>query len=338
MKILNINSFLLCAYLLGGISMPRKGRCLEILVAQLQEQLAEIEVSVKSPEEFYKRGTKVGEIDITLRGKIGSVKIAIGIECRDRPSEGPQGIPWINELIGKRTQHGLNKVVAVSTTGFVKEALRYAHKEGIDTIIVDRPEELSTTHFFEKISFFYQSFSFKVSGKIIVDLVEAKIDPMDRIRNMSGSDLIFIDCDGKKQNMNSIIISELNKLPSYPVGHTDLIMDESKYSIEIDNINTRIRRFQVPLEISKGEMNELAGIANICHDADGNVIGKTGVFEIEEQGEPFYYVLSIIEKEHNNLRVKSYNHKFEPVLLNGHFTLSEKRSVWKSKTEIRLTE
>jgi len=52
--------------------MPRKGRFLEILVKHLQEFLGPKGLEIKSPELFYQNGKQIGEIDVTVRGKLGS--------------------------------------------------------------------------------------------------------------------------------------------------------------------------------------------------------------------------------------------------------------------------
>jgi len=60
----------------------------------------------------------------------------VGIERRDRPSDGPQGLAWINELIGKKCRLRIDKLVAVSSTGFLPEALDAAREHGIDTLSI----------------------------------------------------------------------------------------------------------------------------------------------------------------------------------------------------------
>src|SRR5262245_29714912 len=113
--------------------MPRKGRLLELLVQHLEQFIVPEGVQVTSPEEFYdSTGQKIAEIDVTLRGKFGSAVIFIGIECRDRPAEGQQGAPWIREIHGKKEQLDVDKMLAVSTTGFTDPAVQAAEELGIE--------------------------------------------------------------------------------------------------------------------------------------------------------------------------------------------------------------
>ena len=106
--------------------MATKGRFLEILVKFIERTLSSDEVTITSPERFYSSGKQIGEIDITIRGKFGSSIIFVGIECRDRPSDGPQGIDWIELIAGKKSLLKVDKMVAVSTTGFRTEAVEAA--------------------------------------------------------------------------------------------------------------------------------------------------------------------------------------------------------------------
>lgn len=74
-----------------------------------------------------------GELDILLKGKVGTIDLTWLIECRDRPSAGPAPASWIEQLYGRRHRYNLSKVTAVSTTGFSRPALELASKLGIDT-------------------------------------------------------------------------------------------------------------------------------------------------------------------------------------------------------------
>ena len=94
--------------------MPREGRFLEILVKHLQEFLIPESFIIRSPEEFYRDGIRLGEIDVTVRGDFGLSKVFVGLECRDRPSDGPQGVGWIREIQGKKEDLQVDKMVAVA--------------------------------------------------------------------------------------------------------------------------------------------------------------------------------------------------------------------------------
>jgi hypothetical protein len=76
-------------------------------------------------------GKQIAELDIFITGRIGSVESRTLIECRDRPSEGRAPSSWIEQLFGRRKRLNVDSIVAVSTTGFVDEAVRFAAQENI---------------------------------------------------------------------------------------------------------------------------------------------------------------------------------------------------------------
>ncbi len=83
-------------------------------------------------------GNQMAELDVLVSGTLSTTHIEWLIECRDRPSEGPAPGSWIQQLIGRRITLGLNKVTAVSTTGFSPAAITFAQKGRIELRSVDR--------------------------------------------------------------------------------------------------------------------------------------------------------------------------------------------------------
>lgn len=125
--------------------MARKGRQLEKLVAQLEQLFGPTGVTVKSPD--YVVGRKSGsqrEVDVSLRGSLGSSEVFIMIECRDRSDT--EFVDWIDQLKGKRDDVGADKVVAVSSTGFSSGARGAAEGSSIELRTM---EELDVTDFLE---------------------------------------------------------------------------------------------------------------------------------------------------------------------------------------------
>lgn len=113
-------------------SMPGDGRQLEALVAFVEKTLLPQGYEVKTNERIYNEGVQIAELDVEVRGKVGSTSIFWLIECRDRPGDGPAPGSWIEQLVGRRTRFGFNKVTAVSTTGFAAGAIEFARSQGIE--------------------------------------------------------------------------------------------------------------------------------------------------------------------------------------------------------------
>jgi hypothetical protein len=109
--------------------MSRKGRAFEELIKELEE-LGTVGLQITSPDFIKDNITgQFREVDISIRGLIGSHNILIVIECRDRKSK--QGIEWIEQISEKTKDIGANKVIAVSSSGFTKNAIVKAKVKNI---------------------------------------------------------------------------------------------------------------------------------------------------------------------------------------------------------------
>jgi hypothetical protein len=113
--------------------MDSKGKQLERLVALIEKLHLPEGFEITTNERVYDEGIQIAEFDIEIRGQLGTTELRWLIECRDRPTEGPAPASWIEQLVGRRSRFGFNKVTAVSTTGFAKGASDFAKSKGIET-------------------------------------------------------------------------------------------------------------------------------------------------------------------------------------------------------------
>lgn len=135
--------------------MASDGKQLEALVAFVEKTLLPDGFKVSTNERIFNDdGIQIAEFDIEIRGKVGSTEIAWLIECRDRPTSGPAPGSWIEQLVGRRTRFGFNKITAVSTTGFAVGAIEFALQQGIELREVKNldPEEFSDWLFVRHMS------------------------------------------------------------------------------------------------------------------------------------------------------------------------------------------
>jgi len=88
-------------------------------------------------------GEVVAELDIVIKGPLGSSSVAWLIECRDRPSDRPAPASWIEQLVTRRARFSFDFVVAVSTTGFSAQAEKLAERHGIRVRTVRTIEDLA---------------------------------------------------------------------------------------------------------------------------------------------------------------------------------------------------
>lgn len=131
--------------------MPRIGRDLEILTKHVEAILGGQGLDIQSPEYFKdKNGKIIGEIDLTIRGKLGTTSIFVGIECRKRKYKADIG--WIEQLIGRRHVFKFDKIVAVSSSGFTGPAINLADYERIDLIHFRDQSDLERKLYFKKLT------------------------------------------------------------------------------------------------------------------------------------------------------------------------------------------
>lgn len=134
------------------------GKQLESLVAFVEREMLPEGFSVETNRVVYDEdGVQIAEFDVEIRGRLGTTDIAWLIECRDRPGSGAAPVSWIEQLFGRRSRFGFNKVTAVSTSGFSKGAHDYARREGIELRVVEAitPDAFSWINI-PGISFFEQ--------------------------------------------------------------------------------------------------------------------------------------------------------------------------------------
>lgn len=213
--------------------MIQKGEFLEIMMGNLQAYLAPEGVDVKLREKFFSEetGKQVGEIDITVRGDFGTSRFFWGIECRDRPAEGPQGLPWIREIVGKKQQLGPDKMIAVSTTGFTKDAEQFAQSQNIDLITIENPTPDILLDWFEFLSFSYTDWKYETVEPVTLNLVDQENKPSEDALNFGLEAPIFTT---PPFNMRPVSLDSLIK---------------AKIQTELPNLDPDVGAIKLPIEI-----------------------------------------------------------------------------------------
>jgi hypothetical protein len=280
--------------------MPRKGRFLEILVKQLQEFLGPQGLIIKSPELFYKDGKLIGEIDVTVRGKLGSSSIFIGIECRDRPKNGPQGIPWLTQIHGKQKLFNANKMIAVSTTGFTSESIRVDDELGIDLLAINKADDMNLSDWFKTIGFSWRYESWKISGQINL-ITEPNTIKGSHHFNME-TPFLLINESNHLASIKELIAPDLDslfaQLDDIESGITTktIILEKSGHlQANIGNNIIIVNKLSIPLELSR-EVIHVGLLLNICQNINKDeTMALTGHGFVETHDDKFQ-VLAIAKK------------------------------------------
>jgi hypothetical protein len=109
------------------------------MVASLEQQLAS-DVSVASPAFLVDRNESRREIDVLITHRSGPREYLTAVECRQR--EEIDDITWMDNLVGKYRDDlpQVDRVVAVSASGFSASALRKAANHGIEAYALDETD------------------------------------------------------------------------------------------------------------------------------------------------------------------------------------------------------
>lgn len=189
------------------------GKHLEALVAFAEEKMLPDGYDVKTNQRIYNEdGVQIAEFDVEIRGKLGTTEIAWLIECRDRPGSGPAPGGWIEQLVGRRSRFGFNKVTAVSTTGFADGAQNFARQQGIELRVVEAltPEAFSSWLQLTHMSFITRHANLETANILINESTENDVqEALSRV---------LTSTDGSSKILRSIKTGESNTLASAFLG------------------------------------------------------------------------------------------------------------------------
>ena len=122
--------------------MPKRTNPFQALIKHVAQQLAPSGVAVRESIELEELGVPSPakrEIDVVLELDGGVTKTRIALDCRDHGR--PSSIQWVDELIGKYRNLPIDKVIAVSRSGFTQTARKKAALNGIELLTLDEATE-----------------------------------------------------------------------------------------------------------------------------------------------------------------------------------------------------
>lgn len=125
----------------------RQGRELEVVVSLIEQALSNAPVTIRSPDYVIGRSGQRREVDVSIRGTLGSAEVFVAVECRDRSQV--QGVGWIDEVRGKHDDIGASKTIVVCSSSFSEPAIQTAETYGISLRTLDEisePEILTWIH------------------------------------------------------------------------------------------------------------------------------------------------------------------------------------------------
>jgi hypothetical protein len=106
-----------------------KGHELEVLIEKIERAIASTSMRIKVNDMVRDKYGDIREVDISIRGQVGTIDIFLIIECRNRTRV--QDKRWVEEVASKRDSLQANKAILVSTSGFYESAYKMAADKGI---------------------------------------------------------------------------------------------------------------------------------------------------------------------------------------------------------------
>jgi hypothetical protein len=123
--------------------MSRRSNAFQKLIAHIHEEIESIGGRVTESKSLLEENIDEPvsrEVDVLIERKSKNGTQRIAVECRDRAS--PDDIQWIDSLIGKYRNLPVHRVIAVSASGFSKNAVRKAFANNIE--LRSLPDALAT--------------------------------------------------------------------------------------------------------------------------------------------------------------------------------------------------
>jgi len=185
--------------------MPKRSNAFQKLVLLVYQQMVEAGGTVTESVLLKERGNgTIREVDILIEKTVAGILIRIAIECRGRSRK--DDIDWIDGLVGKYVNLEVDKVVAISQSGFSSGALEKAKAHQIDALTLkaalqtDWPKECMRIGIASVERFDDREIGFHTEPKL-----EAPANLGDIIVDSNGDEI------GTVQELNDMLVEKFNK-------------------------------------------------------------------------------------------------------------------------------
>jgi len=117
--------------------MPKRSNEFQKLIRLIESQLVSKEATVEESKLLIdRRSGQTREVDIYIHSDISLHSFSMAFECTDRRRKA--GTPWIEQLIGKYEALPIDKVIAVSKSGFSQPAIEVAKDSDIKLLTLEK--------------------------------------------------------------------------------------------------------------------------------------------------------------------------------------------------------
>lgn len=254
---------------------------------RIERQLLGEEFTVEVNNRVYSDdGHQLAEFDIEIRGRVGSSDVHWLIECRDRPSTGPAPASWVEQLAGRKQAHRLDRVFAVSTTGFSPAASEIADRLDIRLRTVTNVVDIVNDFKVRNVVLQYRNIKSVDVLRIpsLVASAEMQSVPDERIQVRSGG-------QGDFRSFGAFIAARLQESlgPEHSPIESSLVEESYTESIDVsepflemrfDSLITPIEGFTADVTIEEGTIASEA-LTAVIYAEGGRVIAQEGEFHFD---------------------------------------------------------
>jgi hypothetical protein len=290
------------------------GRDLERLVARLKASLLPSGFTVTERERFQGEDGQIAEIDVTIRGQLGGAgEVLGGIECRDRPSEGPAGIPFVRDTWGKQDQLKIQQMLCVSTTGFTPEARRYAESRAIRMATVNSLDSADISASFSVSEVRFRDNRYELGDPELLSIRTADPNFQHLLFLRPHSRMFRRPGEIQARSLHDFLESELNaifaEVQPEPGGEPKpyIYRMPTPFEILLGDTAVMVLEMRVPLEV---QINEriVTPLFIQRYEEQGTPIARTAVFDTDVPEEHVRLTIDAFEKDgvvtHYNLTRK----------------------------------
>lgn len=201
--------------------MPKRSNSFQKIITVIENSISDAKTTVSESEVVLDNLGIEREIDVLILTNVNDTKIQIALECRDHGRD--QSLEWIDQIIGKYLNINVEKVVAVSSTGFSDSAIKKAKSYNISLLSLEDVKDVDWIKLISEIKLML----FKLElGMFDWKLVTVNGD--------IGSDKLTTDTHlfDDEQNTVGTIESELDK--NYEERGRDFIFDNFQDALPRD--------------------------------------------------------------------------------------------------------
>lgn len=200
--------------------MPKRTNSFQKLITVIEKSISDEKTDVKESE-FIKDNLGINrEIDVLITTEINNTKIQIALECRDHGRD--QSLEWIDQIIGKYFNINIEKVVAVSSSGFSDAAVTKAKAYNISLLSLEDVSQVDWSKLINDLKLTLFKFELRMCGwKLGVkdELIDSKkLDQDTNIfnseNNIVGTIKSELDSNYEERGRDYIFENIHNSLPN----------------------------------------------------------------------------------------------------------------------------